>query len=70
MAFDRWRIFAWSVMTAGAVLAMPAVQAQDIVVGQIGPFTVLPAPDAHEINKGAKAYFAQVNSKGGVNGRR
>ncbi|HEX5739288.1 MAG TPA: ABC transporter substrate-binding protein [Hydrogenophaga sp.] len=57
-------------MGAGAVVAMSAVQAQEIVVGQIGPFTVLPAPDAHEINKGAKAYFAQVNARGGVNGRR
>src|SRR5690606_19166496 len=67
LAFARLRTFAWLVLVAGAVAAMPAAQAQDIVVGQIGPFTVLPAPDAHEINKGAKAYFAQINERGGVN---
>ena len=44
--------------------------AQDIVVGQIGPFTVLPAPDAKQVNEGIKAYFAQVNARGGINGRR
>lgn len=48
---------------------MPA-QAQDIVVGQIGPFTGLPAPDAPQINQGAKAYFAQLNKAGGINGRK
>ena len=47
-----------------------AVQAQDIVVGQIGPFTGLPSPDASEINAGAKAYFDQVNEAGGVRGRK
>ena len=48
---------------------MPA-HAQDIVVGQIAPFTVLPSPDAHEINRGAQAYFDQINEAGGVGGRR
>ncbi len=70
MVFSRsipcWR---WLV-AAGAAMAVAAVHAQEIVVGQVGPFTVLPAPDAHEINKGAKAYFAQVNARGGVNGRK
>ena len=70
LAFASLRVWARWVVAAGAVLAMSAAQAQDIVVGQIGPFTVLPAPDAHQINKGAKAYFAQVNARGGVNGRR
>lgn len=44
--------------------------AQDIVVGQIGPFTVLPAPDALHINQGAQAYFDMVNAGGGVRGRK
>lgn len=47
-----------------------AVRAQDLVVAQIGPFTVLPSPDAQEINVGAKAYFAQINERGGINGKR
>ncbi len=53
-------------------LALSAANAlaQDIVVGQVGPFTVLPSPDAKEINEGAKAYFDQVNARGGVNGRK
>lgn len=70
MAFASLRVWVRLVAAAGAVLAMATVQAQDIVVGQIGPFTVLPAPDAHQINLGAKAYFAQINARGGVSGRR
>ncbi|MCZ8292304.1 MAG: ABC transporter substrate-binding protein [Hylemonella sp.] len=50
-------------------LSVP-VQAQDIVVGQIGPFSGLPAPDAPQLNQGAKAYFAQLNKAGGINGRK
>lgn len=45
-------------------------QAQDIVLGQIGPFTGLPVPDALQISQGAKAYIAQVNKAGGVQGRK
>ncbi len=44
--------------------------AQDIVIGQIGPFSGLPAPDAPQLNQGAKAYFAQLNKAGGINGRK
>lgn len=47
-----------------------AAQAQDIVLGQIGPFTGLPVPDAVQVNQGAKAYIAQANKAGGVNGRK
>lgn len=45
-------------------------QADDIVVGQIGPFTGLPSLDAHEINAGVKAVLARVNARGGVGGRK
>lgn len=51
-------------------LIAPALAADDIVVGQIGPFTGLPSPDAPDINAGAKAYFDQVNRAGGINGRK
>lgn len=47
-----------------------AAWANDIVVGQIGPFTGLPSPDATHINEGAAAYFEQVNKAGGINGRK
>jgi len=47
-----------------------AAQAQDIVIGQVGPFTGIPVPDAPEVNQGAKAYVAQVNKAGGINGRK
>lgn len=45
-------------------------QVPDIVLGQIGPFTGLSVPDAIQINQGAKAYIAQVNKAGGINGRK
>jgi branched-chain amino acid transport system substrate-binding protein len=55
-----------------ALVALISYQArgEDIAIAQIGPFTGLPTPDAHEVNAGANAYFAQVNAAGGVNGRR
>ncbi len=55
---------------AGVLAAPLAAQAQDIVIGQIGPFSGLPAPDAPQLNQGAKAYFAQLNKAGGINGRK
>jgi len=54
---------------AGAFGAEPA-QTGDIVVGQIGPFTVLPAPDPKELNEGFKACFRELNARGGINGRK
>lgn len=53
-------------LLSGALLG---AQAQPIVVAQVGPFTVLPSPDAKEVNEGARAWFAQVNKAGGVRGR-
>lgn len=51
-------------------MSVHMANAQDISVGQIGPFTGLPSPDAHEINKGAQAYFDSVNAAGGIKGRK
>jgi branched-chain amino acid transport system substrate-binding protein len=42
----------------------------DIVVGQIGPFTGLPVPDAPQLNEGMKSAFAQLNARGGIGGRK
>ena len=69
MRFDLTRR---QLLAAGtAALVQPAWAAgDDIVVGQIGPFTGMPAHDAPELNQGIKAAFAQINAAGGVNGRR
>jgi len=56
-------------LVAGLVLAASPLLAQPIVIGQIAPFTVLPSPDAKEVNEGARAWFQQVNRAGGVRGR-
>lgn len=56
----------WSV----TLLVPFAAMAQDIVLGQIGPFTVLPVPDATQVNQGIKAYIGQVNRSGGIQGRK
>ncbi len=52
---------AWPVLGAAA--------GNEIVVGQIGPFTGIPVPDATQLNQGMKACFEQVNARGGINGR-
>ncbi len=58
-----------------ALLAVPLAGSgraaeSDVVVGQIGPFTGIPVPDAPQINEGLRAAFAQANARGGINGRR
>jgi ABC-type branched-subunit amino acid transport system substrate-binding protein len=70
MAWTRRR-WVESVLVAGAVQPLRTLAAEgDIVVGQIGPFTGIPVPDAPQLNQGIKACFAQVNERGGINGRR
>ncbi|MBB6563511.1 ABC-type branched-subunit amino acid transport system substrate-binding protein [Acidovorax soli] len=62
----RWLercLMAWVVLGTSAL-------AQDIVLGQIGPFTGVPVPDARQISQGARAAVAHVNRSGGVAGRR
>ncbi len=58
-------------LAAGAALALsrPSRAAEPIVVGQIAPFTGIPAQDAPELNRGIKAAIAQVNAAGGIAGR-
>ena len=69
MRFDLTRR---QLLAAGTAALVPPARAagDDIVVGQIGPFTGMPAHDAPELNQGIKAAFAQLNAAGGVNGRR
>jgi branched-chain amino acid transport system substrate-binding protein len=64
-------VWAAAVCIVGVASSVPTLaQAQDIVIGQIGPFTVLPVPDASQLNKGIRAYVAQVNKAGGIRGRK
>lgn len=63
----RW---AASMMVAAGMLLPHVASAQDIVIGQVGPFTGIPVPDAPEVNQGLKAWAAQVNKAGGINGRK
>jgi len=53
-----------------AALVAGAAGAQDITLGQIGPFTVLPVPDATEVNAGITAYVKAANAAGGVRGHK
>lgn len=56
-----------------AALAAPCVTRaadDEVVVAQVGPFTGLGVPDALNLNQGIKAGLAQLNSAGGVKGRR
>ena len=70
MAWTRRR-WVGSMLAAGAVQPLQAAAAEgDIVVGQIGPFTGIPVPDAPQLNQGIKACFAHLNERGGIGGRR
>ena len=59
-----------SIVICAATMVVGTARAEDIVIGQIGPFTVLPSPDANEMNQGAQAYFDLVNEAGGIAKRR
>ena len=70
MAWTRRR-WVGSMLAASAAQPLQAEAAEgDIVVGQIGPFTGIPVPDAPQLNQGIKACFAQLNERGGIAGRR
>jgi len=69
MSLTRRQICQSALLAAAAPAASFAAEG-DIVVGQVGPFTVLPVPDAAQLNLGMKACFAQLNERGGINGRR
>lgn len=57
-------------MLAAAQPTLALAADGDIVVGQVGPFTGIPVPDAPQLNQGIKACFAQINERGGIGGRR
>jgi len=59
-----------SVLVAAAQPTLALAAEGDIVVGQIGPFTGIPVPDALQLSQGIKACFAQINERGGISGRK
>jgi len=70
MAWTR-RTWCRNVLAAAAAQPAWALAADgDIVVGQVGPFTGIPVPDAPQLNQGIKACFAQINERGGIGGRK
>ncbi len=64
------RILRQAALCVATISCAMSAWAQPLVVAQIGPFTGLPSPDAHEINAGAQAYFDAINAQGGVSGRK
>lgn len=65
--FARFFLAAFAAVLYGVV---PVASAQEIVLGQVAPFSVIPVPDGAEVNQGIKAYLAQANQSGGVRGRK
>ncbi len=53
-----------------ALAAENGVTPQEIVLGQSAPFTGPAAEVGRDFQEGARTYFAQVNARGGVHGRR
>lgn len=56
-------------LTAFSSMHAHAQSGNEVIVGQIGPFTGLPAGDAKWLNEGLSAAFTEANSKGGIGGR-
>ena len=64
------RNFLSAVALALLAVALPASAAEDIVIGQVAPFSGPQAVTGKAIHAGAKLYFDAVNARGGVRGRR
>ncbi|MGY4830347.1 ABC transporter substrate-binding protein [Sphaerotilaceae bacterium SBD11-9] len=60
----------WLTAAALALAALPAQAANEVVIGQVVPLTGVIAGTGDEYSAGAAAYFASVNAKGGVYGRK
>ena len=63
------RNFLSAVALALLAAALPASAAEDIVIGQVAPFSGPRAVTGKAIHAGAKLYFDAVNARGGVRGR-
>jgi branched-chain amino acid transport system substrate-binding protein len=64
--------FLASALTAAtlALSGAPALAASEVVIGQVVPLTGVIAGTGDEYSSGAAAYFASVNAKGGIYGRK
>jgi len=56
--------------TAMSLCATPALAASEIVIGQVVPLSGVIAGTGDEYASGAAAYFAGINAKGGIYGRK
>jgi branched-chain amino acid transport system substrate-binding protein len=59
-----------ALLAFSAFAASGTATAQDIVLGQIAPFTNIPVKEASELNHGMTAYINEVNKHGGIRGRK
>ncbi len=59
-----------ALLCAAILSGSASALADDIVLGQVGPFTVIPVPDAPEINAGIQAYVKAANAAGGIRGQK
>jgi len=62
-----------ALLAATAACALPCsgwAGGDDIVVGQIGPFTGTPVPGAAQMRQGIEAALGETNAAGGIGGRR
>ncbi len=66
---QAWAGALFAVAFLACAFSTPA-SAQQALLGQLGPFTGIPVPDAPEVNQGIKAYIAQANAMGGVRGQK
>lgn len=69
--FSTWMIAVPAQVRSENALARSGVPvAQEVALGQIGPFSGYPVPYGREVNQGIKACLAQVNAGGGVRGQK
>jgi branched-chain amino acid transport system substrate-binding protein len=70
MARTAYRFRTWLLLGGLAFLPPGNGRAEDIVVGMSAPFTGASRALGIELYRGSMAYLAQVNSQGGVHGRK
>src|SRR5882672_1295033 len=58
------------VAAAALAFAAPAVKAQELVIAVAGPMTGSEASFGEQMRRGAQMAVADINAKGGVNGRK
>lgn len=63
-------VLASSAMVSTASRAEPGITADTILIGQSAAFSGTPADEVKQATEGAQLYFAGVNNRGGINGRK